>query len=290
VQEVNRYVPDAAQLLDLFSFVPNVRVDDVMVSFAARGGSVGAHLDSYDVFLVQGQGKRRWRFHTKKTENTRFVEGQPLRVLARFAPHVDVVLEKGDMLYLPPGFGHHGIAETACLTYSIGFRAIGVAEARAAFAASQSDAALLADPPLSPAKNPGAIPPALLRRVRAAVRTMSASNEAIDRWYASYATRLKPGHTMEPARVPRLGKTAVVARSEEGRFAFLPRARGGLYLYVGGEEIEVPAREADVARLVCTKRRFTAAELLRAPKLTRRLFAMGALAVAPRASFRGTGS
>ena len=279
VQEVNRYVPDAALLLDLFSFLPNVRVDDVMVSFAARGGSVGAHLDSYDVFLVQGQGRRRWRFHTTKTKNTRFVPNQPLRILERFSPHVDVVLEKGDMLYIPPGFAHHGIAESPCLTYSIGFRALGIGEARAAFAGARASAELLRDPPLAPAKNPGAIPPALLRRVREAVRSLSATNEDIDRWFASYATRLKPGHTMEPARVPRLGKRATVVRSEEGRFAFLPRSRG-LYLYVGGEEIEVSAREADVARLVCAKRRFDASELRRAPKLSEQLFAMGALHIA----------
>jgi 50S ribosomal protein L16 3-hydroxylase len=278
VQEVNRYVPEAALLLDRFAFVPNVRVDDVMVSFAARGGSVGAHLDSYDVFLVQGLGRRRWRFHRKKTRSTRFVPNQPLRILERFSPHVDVVLEKGDMLYIPPGFAHHGIAETACLTYSIGFRALGEGEARAAFAGSRATTELLRDPPLAPAKNPGAIPPALLRRVRDAVRTLSASNEEIDRWFASYATRLKPGHAMEPARVPRIGKTSIVLRSEEGRFAFLPRARG-LYLYVGGEEIEVSAKDADVARLVCAKRRFEGKELLRAPALVRRLFAMGALSV-----------
>lgn len=279
VQEVNRWVPEAALLLDRFAFVPNVRVDDVMVSFAATGGSVGAHLDSYDVFLLQGQGRRRWRFHTKKTTDTRFVPGLPLRVLQRFSAHEDVVLERGDMLYLPPGFAHHGIAETPCMTYSIGFRALGLAEARAAFAASQESTQLLTDPPLRPAANPGAIPPALLRKVRAAVRSLPATNDAIDRWYASYATRLKPGHTMEPGRVPRLGKRAVVARSEEGRFAFLPRPRGRLFLYVGGEEIEVSAKEAAVARLVCTKRRFTGEELTAAPKLVRRLFAMGALHV-----------
>ena len=119
VQEVNRWVPEAALLLDCFAFIPNVRVDDVMVSYAVPGGNVGPHLDSYDVFLVQGQGKRRWKFHTKPTKDVELVPDLDLRVLARFRPDVDEVLEPGDMLYLPPGFAHHGVAVTPCLTYSI---------------------------------------------------------------------------------------------------------------------------------------------------------------------------
>jgi 50S ribosomal protein L16 3-hydroxylase len=271
VQEVNRWVPEAALLLDHFSFLPSVRVDDVMVSFAAKGGSVGPHLDSYDVFLLQGEGKRRWRFDTKRTKNVRFVEGLDLRILESFVLDADVVLERGDILYLPPGFAHYGVSETrTCLTYSIGFRSPRKSEAWSSFAASRDDAGeLLTDPPLAPLANPGAIPKSLLERVRAMVRSMDMSNDAIDRWFASYATRLKPGHTIEPPKkaptektiFARLAKGDVLKRSEEGRWAYLEK-RSALLLYVGGEEIEVKTKDAiALAKRLCALRRHSLSDL-----------------------------
>lgn len=292
VQEVNRWVPEAALLLDHFSWLPNVRVDDVMVSYAERGGSVGPHLDSYDVFLVQGLGERRWRWGSAPAKDRAFVPDLALRILARPVMDRDEVLRAGDMLYLPPGFAHHGVAVTPCLTYSVGFRAPSAGEAWTSFAehAARTPAAsrLLEDPPLSPATEPGAIPPALLSRARAFVRAMDLSDAEIDRWFAMHTTRLKPGHTLEaPRRAPdvrlRLRRGATVARSEEGRWAFLPAPRGALRLYVAGEELEVPREAAPLAKLLCRARRHAAAEIVVAAKpaaaraLLERLFAMGAL-------------
>lgn len=295
VQEVNRHVPDAALLLEPFSFLPNVRVDDVMVSFAEPGGSVGPHLDSYDVFLIQGQGRRRWMYGTKRARDVRFRQGLELRILERFSPEADEVLEPGDMLYLPPGFAHHGVAVTSCLTYSIGFRAPNAGEMWTSFAraAARAGAAerLLEDPPLTPAKNPGAIPEALLARVRDIVRSQDTSDARIDRWFASFATELTPGHRpAPPARRPdpqkmlaRLRRGDGVVRSEEGRWAFLPRARGGLFLYFAGAELEVGPDAAELARALCGARRFEGRALAklassRHPReLLARLFALGAL-------------
>jgi 50S ribosomal protein L16 3-hydroxylase len=314
VQELNRHVPAAALLLERFTFVPNVRVDDVMVSYAAPGGSVGPHLDSYDVFLVQGMGKRRWRYSTRPALDAKFKSDLELRILERFEPDADEVLGPGDMLYLPPGFAHHGVAITPCLTYSVGFRAPGVGEMWKSFAAHAAalpggpGGALVADPPLEPATNPGAIPKALLAHIRDAIRRLKPTDEAIDRWFASFATRLAPGHDLEPPRQPlleaallaRLGRGDVVARSEEGRWAYLPRPRGGLLLYVAGEEIEVTASAAQLAKALCAARRFDGSQLAafalgRDPRepperssearaLIVRLFAAGALAFAGRAS------
>ena len=306
VQELNRHVPAAALMLEPFSFVPNVRVDDVMVSYAVPGGSVGPHLDSYDVFLVQGMGERRWQYSTRPTKDVSWRPQLDLRILERFVPDADEVLGPGDMLYLPPGFAHHGVAVTPCLTYSIGFRAPVFGEmwrslaARAALQTHEG-AKLLEDPPLEPAKNPGAIPPALLASVRAAIRTMDTSDEAIDRWFASFATRLSPGHELAAPRkrfddravLARIARGDVIARSEEGRWAFLPggrAAKGGLLLYVAGEELEVPAAAAELARVICSARRLAGSEL--APLLKTaaarafivRLFDLGALAFAGRAS------
>ena len=295
VQEVNRHVPETALLLERFAFVPNVRVDDVMVSFAEPGGSVGPHLDSYDVFLIQGQGRRRWMYGTKKARDARFRKGLELRILERFEPDADEVLEPGDMLYLPPGFAHHGVAVTPCLTYSIGFRAPNAGEMWTSFArAAARDIAaerLLEDPPLEPAKNPGAIPPALLARVRDVVRGLDTSDARIDRWFASFATQLSPDHEVPvPKRVPdaktivaRLRRGDRVARSEEGRWAFLPRARGGVLLYFAGIELDVDRSAADLARALCAARRFDGRALAKAATtragrdLLVRLFAAGGL-------------
>ena len=294
VQELNRHVPDAALLLEPFSFIPNVRVDDVMVSYAAPGGSVGAHLDSYDVFLVQGQGERRWQWGTKPAKDRRFREGLELRILERFVPDADEVLGPGDMLYLPPGFAHHGVAESACLTYSIGFRSPSFAEMHGALAfhvARKAAVNLLVDPPLSPPKNAGAIPRALLANVRNAVRSLAPKDDDIDRWFASFATMLKAGHELTPpARAPsgaaiwkRLATNDTVSRSEEGRWAFLPRPRGALLFYVAGVEIPVSRDAAALAQVLCTARRFEGRELAAlasseaARALIVRLFEMGGL-------------
>jgi 50S ribosomal protein L16 3-hydroxylase len=125
VQSVNHYLPEAADLLQQFNFIPHARLDDLMVSYAPDGGGVGPHFDSYDVFLLQGQGRRLWRI-SEQTDLT-LIEGAPLRILKNFDTAQEWLLEAGDMLYLPPHLAHWGIAVSNgaedCMTYSIGFRA-----------------------------------------------------------------------------------------------------------------------------------------------------------------------
>lgn len=125
VQSVNHFLPEASALLQQFAFIPHARLDDLMVSYAPHGGGVGPHFDSYDVFLLQGQGKRLWRI--SEQSDLTLVEGAPLRILKHFDTKQEWVLEAGDMLYLPPHLAHWGIAMTDgkqdCMTYSIGFRA-----------------------------------------------------------------------------------------------------------------------------------------------------------------------
>jgi len=121
VQGVDLHVAAAHELLARFRFVPDVRLDDLMISWAAHGGGVGPHLDSYDVFLLQLQGRRRWRIG--RAADRTLVDGAPLKILRHFEPEHDWLLEAGDMLYLPPGWGHDGVAEGECMTASVGFRA-----------------------------------------------------------------------------------------------------------------------------------------------------------------------
>jgi len=121
VQEVNHFLPSARDLLMQFRFVPHARLDDLMVSFAPQGGGVGPHFDSYDVFLLQGLGSRRWQISAQKDQQ--LIPEAPLRILKHFRPEQEWILHAGDMLYLPPHYAHNGIAENDCMTYSIGFRA-----------------------------------------------------------------------------------------------------------------------------------------------------------------------
>lgn len=127
VQAVDHYSFDLAELWKKFPFIPQWRRDDIMVSYAPKGGSVGQHFDFYDVFLVQGYGHRRWQLGQMCDENTAFVAGQPLKLLPEMDVHFDEVLAPGDLLYVPPGLSHYGVAEDDCLTFSFGFRMPNVA-------------------------------------------------------------------------------------------------------------------------------------------------------------------
>ena len=121
VQYVNHHLPEVAELLSQFNFIPHARLDDLMISYAPTGGSVGPHIDSYDVFLLQGSGKRRWKINAQP--DLTLVEDVPLRILKQFTAEQEWVLAPGDMLYLPPNIAHHGVSEDDdCMTYSIGFR------------------------------------------------------------------------------------------------------------------------------------------------------------------------
>lgn len=123
IQEVDRLVPAVRDMLGVVDFLPKWRLDDVMISYAANGGGVGAHIDNYDVFLLQGHGRRRWQINTTPVVNEVLIEGIDVSILADFEPDCDWVLEPGDMLYLPPRIAHFGVAQGECMTFSIGCRA-----------------------------------------------------------------------------------------------------------------------------------------------------------------------
>ena len=167
VQGVNLYDERADELLRQFRFVPDARLDDLMISFATDGAGVGPHYDSYDVFLLQAHGKRRWRIGAQ--QDLTLVDGLPLKILANFEAEQEFVLEPGDMLYLPPHYAHDGIAEGECMTYSIGFRSPSYQELGESFLQFMADSIDLpgryGDPQLQPAKNPAEIPKDMLSTI-----------------------------------------------------------------------------------------------------------------------------
>ena len=169
VQGVNHALPAAQRLLDAFSFIPYARLDDVMVSYAPAGGGVGPHFDNYDVFLLQGEGRRRWR--VSRQRDLELVAGAPLRILRRFRPAREWVLDPGDMLYLPPRCAHDGVAMGGgCITYSIGFRAPDAQELGARFLDYLQDRLRLSgiyeDPGLKPQRHPGRLGDDMVRNAQ----------------------------------------------------------------------------------------------------------------------------
>ena len=167
VQGVNLVDAKADALLRQFRFIPDARLDDLMISFATDGGGVGPHFDSYDVFLLQAQGKRRWRISAQK--DLTLVEGMPLKILQNFEADEEYVLEPGDMLYLPPHYAHDGVAEGECMTYSIGFRSPSYQELGEAFLQFMADSIELpgryADPELEVSNKPAEIPRHMLATI-----------------------------------------------------------------------------------------------------------------------------
>ncbi|MCC7487619.1 MAG: cupin domain-containing protein [Burkholderiales bacterium] len=203
VQGVDHVLPAAGRLLREFAFLPHARLDDVMVSFAPPGAGVGPHFDSYDVFLVQGAGRRRWRIGPCRPED--LLPGAPLRILRDFRATAEWVLDPGDVLYLPPGCGHDGVALTDCITISIGFRAPTARELGARFLEYLEERLALdgmyRDPDLAPRRRPGLIDARMLRRMGRMLDGIRWRHAEVADFLGRYLTEPKPGVVY--ARPPR---------------------------------------------------------------------------------------
>ena len=259
VQDMDKWDADLRALLDRFRFLPRWRIDDVMVSFAATGGSVGAHIDQYDVFLLQAQGHRRWMIDAGPNPPLGFRPDVELKLLREFHATHDWVLGPGDMLYLPPGVPHHGVAEDPCLTFSVGMRAPSAAELLGDFvdtlAADAPDALRYLDPDLQPAADPYEIDGEAMRRVVDALNALRMNDpDRLGDWFGSFITQYRSA--VEPAAEdavrPRievewdLAHGATLERHPWSRMAWR-RAAKGARLYAGGQVHALPA--ADAARL-----------------------------------------
>ena len=191
VQEVDRHVPQVSELFDAFSFLPNWRKDDVMISFAANDTGVGAHTDSYDVFLLQGSGRRRWQIGPVR-EDYKHVEGLDIRMIENFEPSETFDLETGDMLYLPPGVPHNGVSLEPCLTYSFGFLAptqADIASSYLAWQAERGPSPRYGDPDLKAGRSPGLISSQDVDRVRALLEKIPTETEDLAEWLGGFMTR-----------------------------------------------------------------------------------------------------
>jgi 50S ribosomal protein L16 3-hydroxylase len=302
VQDVDKHLPAVAALLDQFSFLPRWRIDDIMISYAAPGGSVGPHFDNYDVFLLQGQGHRRWHIGPRPAR-PRFLPDSELQVLQNFRPQREIVAAAGDVLYLPPHLAHHGVAEDECITLSVGFRAPSQRELAFAFAeellGSSSDQLRYSDPDLRLQGSPGAIDPRAFARVRKLLgAALKPEHNQLERWFARHVTEPKP-HLVRARTAGGLSKSGLRARLEGGatlehalgtRWAYF--SSGKLWLYVDGEEWALSARLLPLVKLLCDAPRCAAAQLeplmarVGSDTLLHDLAARGLLVVSPRAASR----
>ena len=259
VQGVNHALPDAQRLLDAFSFIPYARLDDLMVSYAPAGGGVGPHYDNYDVFLLQGEGRRRWR--VSRQRDLELVPGAPLRILRRFRPAREWMLSTGDMLYLPPRCAHDGIAASGdCITYSIGFRAPASQELATQFLDYLQERLRLPgmyeDPWLEPARHPGRIGDDMVRETHRLLRRIRWSGSDVARFLGCYLTEPKPQVVF--ARPPRpLTEKAFAARAARAgvRLALATRMlfRGNI-LFINGEACPAGAGAARMLARLADRR------------------------------------
>src|SRR5450830_89337 len=215
VQGVNLQDDAADALLRQFRFIPDARLDDLMVSFATDGGGVGPHFDSYDVFLLQAAGQRRWRIGPQKDLSV--VEGLPLKILAKFKPNEEFVLEPGDMLYLPPHYAHDGVAIGDCQTYSIGFRAPSYQELGEAFLQFMADSIDLpgryADPELKASAKPAEIPREMLRTITEELNKVRFTEEDVTIFLGEHLSEPKHNVFFTP-----LSKPLTVGRFTEAAY------------------------------------------------------------------------
>jgi 50S ribosomal protein L16 3-hydroxylase len=194
LQGVNHHLPEAADLLQKFNFIPHSRLDDLMVSYAPKQGGVGPHFDSYDVFLLQGYGHRRWQI--SQQQDYALIEGAPLRILKNFKKEQEWVLAPGDMLYLPPHCAHNGIAEDDCMTYSIGFRTPSYQELGEQFLVHLQDHlhldGMYADPDLKTQNHPAEISNDMLQQVEQVIKQIKWDKQDIASFLGRYLSEPKP--------------------------------------------------------------------------------------------------
>ena len=277
VQGVDLHDDDAHRLLRRFRFVADARLDDVMCSWASDGGGVGPHVDSYDVFLLQTTGRRRWR--VGRVPDPRLRDDVPLKMLTEFAPTAEWLLDPGDMLYLPPGWGHDGVAVGECITASIGFRAPAAAELATALLEriaddardrvaepTRIDARRYGDAGTAPVARPARIPARLAEFADAALDRALADRTLRGRALGEVLSEPKPGTWFERGAA-RLGKNGL-ALDRRTRMLYDDR-----FVFVNGEAIRAGGADATLMRRLADERRLDAKSVAHASAAARALLA-----------------
>lgn len=243
-----------------FRFVPDARLDDLMISYATDGGGVGPHFDSYDVFLLQAHGRRRWRIG--RQSDLSLVPDMPLKILANFAHEQEFVLEPGDMLYLPPRYAHDGIAEGDCMTYSIGFRAPAkeelareILQRMADHTADESSTVIYKDPKQPAVVASAEIPAGLVDFARDALQAALANPADLQRAVGEYLTEPKSNVWFDAGDALEPGDLHLDRRS---RMLF-----DADHIFVNGESFRASGRDAQLMRKLAQARMLSVHDVVR---------------------------
>ncbi len=260
VQAVDQFVPEVAELLEQFKFLPKWRIDDVMISFAAPGGGVGPHFDNYDVFLLQGFGKRRWQVGQMCDSDSPMLEHADLKILADFAKTEEWVLEPGDMLYLPPLLAHCGTAEDDCMTYSVGFRAPSAAEVLTHFTDFLGqflpEEERYRDADAQPTSDPTQIQRDALDRLKALLHEHMSDERLLMTWFGQFMTEPRYPELVagieidEDGLLGALEEGAVLIRNPSARLAW-SEVGDDLVLFASGQSRLLSASLRELLKLIC---------------------------------------
>jgi len=261
VQAVDQFVPEVAELLEEFKFLPKWRIDDVMVSFAVPGGGVGPHFDNYDVFLLQGYGKRRWQVGQMCDSDSPMLQHADLKILAEFVKTEEWVLEPGDMLYLPPLLAHCGTAEDDCMTYSVGFRAPSAAEVLTHFTDFLGqflpDEERYSDADAQPTSDPTQIQRDALDRLKALLTEHMSDERLLMTWFGQFMTEPKYPELIAGIEIDEEGflagleNGAILIRNPSARMAW-SEVGDDLVLFASGQSRLLSASLRELLKLVCS--------------------------------------
>ena len=277
LQGVDLHHDGVHALMNQFRFVPDARLDDLMISYASDGGGVGPHFDSYDVFLLQAHGRRKWRISRQKDLSLQ--PDVPLKILANFVPEEEFVLEPGDMLYLPPGYAHDGMAMGECMTYSIGFRQPNRGElARELLQRLAEDAqdavgeATYKDPKQTAVSQPGEIPAQMVEFARNALQAALSDPDALGRAMGEYLTEPKANVWFDP-----VDTDEAQAQDLPGGQLRLDRRTKMMFdarhIFINGESFRAGGRDATLMRRLCDQRFLSPQDVARTSTEARSLLA-----------------
>lgn len=260
IQDMDKWDADVAQLINHFDFLPRWRIDDVMISFAVQGGSVGPHIDQYDVFLLQAQGHRQWQIEDMPRFEPAFRQDAELKLLEQFSATHSWDLAPGDMLYLPPGFAHHGEAIDPCMTFSLGMRAPSCAEMLTDFADELAqklpEYQRYQDPDLTISQDPFEIDAQAFERVQQALAALqNATPNERNQWFGQFITRYRSsGDITAPPKqakwsnaLTKLAQGQALLRHPFARVAWSTHANAAS-LFVSGSSYELSQTDA---KLLC---------------------------------------
>lgn len=272
IQDMNRHMPEIRPLLDAFSVIPQWRIDDIMISYAADRGSVGPHTDDYDVFLIQASGKRRWKIHQRPVSDEDLIPDLDLKILKTFDTQMEWLLEPGDMLYLPPNVAHWGVAEGECITWSVGFQGPSITELSTHWLENRLSALppqRYTDPDLKAQQHRGEINPRTIARIREMLQqALSFSDDELTAWFGRFSSEPKENLTPPPLENC-ITETMLLQQLQPGvqlkrhRYSkiFYSRLPDSLQLFASGESYYLTADTIDLAILLSEQYQYSHQQL-----------------------------